>query len=722
MPSAFCRILAVICFSSYVARRMSELSATVSIERRDGVALLWCDNPPVNAISQSIRSGLFSGISQISNDEAIKAVIIICRGRSFFAGADITEFGLETAHPDWSAVDRAIDLSPKPIIAAIHGKCLGGGFEYALACQYRIADRRSQFAFPEVKLGLIPGGGGTQRFPRLAGVDAALDIIPTGRTIDADEALKLGVIDIVAHGSLENAALSFAAALLATQQTPIRARERNDRILEANGNTVMFAKAREAMRKRYRGYAAPLRSIDSIENAIRLPFDLAMKTEAEIFRECQGSAEHRALAHLFFAERTARRVPGLSPDQRARDINAVAVIGGGTMGRGIALVFAEAGLPVRLIEASDSAALDAHNRICGELEQRVSKGRLIEGDAAGRLDRIRCAGDLSAAVGADLVIEAVYEDMELKRQVFTDLDRMMAPGSILATNTSNLDVNEIASATRRPRDVIGLHFFSPAPVMKLLEIVRGDRTADDVIATALAIASRTNKQPVVAGVCDGFIVNRAFREYWRQSRFLVEEGASPYEIDKALVNFGMPQGPFAVSDLVGLDVSVLIRRNRRLAQPAAGRADRLEDELVEAGRLGVKNGRGWYRYDPGARRGSPDPDVLELIESHRRRAGKPARAISADEIIERCIYGVINEGASEIEEGVAIRASDIDVAAVHGYGFPAFRGGPMHYADEIGLRHVAATIEKQHARQGETWRPSRLLLDLARSGGRFSDR
>lgn len=698
-----------------------ELSSTVSLESRDGIAVLWCDNPPVNAIGGSIRAGLTEGLRRLAEDSELHAAVIVCKGRSFFVGADITEFG-NGAGPSWSEMDRAIDLSPKPVVAAIHGKCLGGGFEVALACQYRIAAPDAQFGFPEVRLGLIPGSGGTQRLPRLAGFDVALDLIPSGRTIDAQAAQKLGIVDRLAADRLDDCAVALAREVVigASGGPHPRARSRDDRLAQAE--PALFMAARETARKRQRGFGAPLRAIEAIENALTMSFDSAMRAEGAIFDRCRGSAEHRALSHLFFAERAARRVPGLSSDTPERAVEAVAVVGGGTMGRGIALAFAEACMEVLLIELSDAAARAAREGIRGELDRAVARGRLTASQAVERMSRITTTSSLAKAAEAGLVIEAVFEDLDIKRGVFQQLDAVMPQGAILASNTSNLDLNDIAAATSRPRDVVGLHFFSPANVMKLVEIVRGERTADDVLATALALAKRLGKQPVVAGVCDGFIVNRAFGDYWRQSRFLVEEGASPYEVDAALTDFGMPLGPFAVSDLVGLDVSRMIRANRRKTQGPGTRRDTLEDELADAGRLGRKSGLGWYRYEQDAPRGAPDDTVLDHVDRYRRSGGVRPRRISAEEIVERCIYCVINEGARELEEGIAIRASDIDVAAVLGYGFPSYRGGPMHYGEETGLPRVAATVERFHSTLGPEWSPSPLLLELARTGRGFSGR
>jgi 3-hydroxyacyl-CoA dehydrogenase len=702
---------------------VTQLSKTVSLERRGEIALLWTDNPPVNAIGQSVKAGLHEGLAEIARDPAVKAGILICRGSSFFSGADITEFGQAEQPPSWLDLDRSIDLAEKPILAAIHTRAFGGGLEVALACHYRIAEKAVVFAFPEVGLGIIPGGGGTQRFPRIAGFEAALDIIPSARVFGTEEALKLGVIDRIVTGDLEAAAIDFAREILAKGIEPAelpRARNRTGAIEAARAAPQIFARARQTVRRRFRGFQARQRAIDAIENALSLPFDEAFQAESAIFDACVQTAEHRALSHLFFAEREARRVPDLPKGIEGRRVAQVAVVGGGTMGRGITLAFADRGFPVRLIEVSPEARDKALAYCRKEIEAGRAKGRISQAEAEARIARISGGTSLAEAAGADLVVEAVFEDMDLKKKVFAELDRTASAGAVLASNTSNLDIDEIAAATKRPAAVVGMHFFSPANIMRLLEIVRGAKTGADVLATALSVAKAIAKQPVVARVCDGFIANRAFDTYWREAEFLVEEGASPYEVDKALYDFGMPMGPFAVADLVGLDVGQLIRKRQRLTLPQGVRYSTVEDDIVARGRLGQKSGAGWYRYGADARSGTPDPEIEAVIAANRRQKGLALRKISPEEIVERCIYAVINEGAKEVEEGIAIRASDIDVAAVYGYGFPSWRGGPMHYADEIGIRTVAAAVERFHDAQGYWWQPSRLLLELARSGRKFA--
>ena len=545
-----------------------------------------------------------------------------------------------------------MDLSDKPIVAAIHTRAFGGGLETALACQYRVADRRAVFAFPEVGLGVIPGGGGSQRFPRLCGFEAALDIITSARVFGVEEAQKLGLIDKAVDDDLEAAAIAFARETIARNPSPAdlpRARNREAAIGAARANPQIFDLARANVRRRYRGFNARLRAIDAIENALTMPFDEAFEAEVEIFENCLRKPEHRALGHMFFAEREARRLPDLPKGVPARKIGQVAVIGGGTMGRGITLAFAEHGFPVRLVEISAEARDRALAYCRQEIEAGLAKGRVSETEARARIAHITGGVGLGDAAGADLVVEAVFEDMDLKKKVFAELDRIAPKGAILASNTSNLDINEIAAATGRPQDVVGMHFFSPANIMKLLEIVRGDKTGSDVLTTALAVAKAINKQSVVARVCDGFIANRAFDTYWREAEFLVEEGASPYDVDKTLYDFGMPMGPFAVADLVGLDVGQLIRKTQRLKLPQGVRISAIEDAIVATGRLGQKSRGGWYSYGANVRSGAPDPEILELIARYRQERGFTPRAIPAEEeIIARCIYAVINEGAEGV--------------------------------------------------------------------------
>lgn len=698
-------------------------TAPVTLERRGGLAFLWTDNPPVNAIGQGVLHGIRQGIAAAEADPAIGAILLLCRGSSFFSGADISEFGTGDAAESWVSTDRRIDDCSKPVIAVMHRRAFGGGLELALACQYRIAADDTEFAFPEVDLGLIPGGGGTQRFPRIAGYPAALDFIPSGRRFGAEEAHGLGVIDLlVPLDKLEAAARDFAEALIAAGP-PVggwpRARLRQDHIPDPATRTAMFSAARERTSVRWRDGSARLAAIDAIEYGLDHPFEAAMANELRIFEHHAVGPAHRALSHLFFAEREARRVPDLPGNTCARHIARVAIIGGGTMGQGITLTFAAAGIPTCLVEASDATATKALDKCHRAIANTVARGRISEVEATRRQAALTAAAGLEAAATVDLVIEAVPEDMALKCEIFSRLAEITRPGTLLASNTSNLDIDRIADSTSRPGDVLGLHFFSPANVMRLVEIIRGAVTSDETLATALEIVRQLRKQPVVARVCDGFIANRAFEGYWREAEFLVEEGASPYEVDAALQGFGMPMGPFAVADLVGLDIGHTIRQRQRRGLPVGVRIARIADALHAAGRLGRKNGAGWYRYAQGADRGEADPLVEALVAAHRQHQGFEPRRIGAEEIIRRCHFAVINEGAKILGEGIALRASDIDVAAVHGMGFPAWRGGPMHMADEIGLVAVAAGIRNLAASDPYWWRPAPLLETLAAGGAGF---
>lgn len=689
---------------------MEHLSASVACERRDDAALLWIDNPPVNAISQSVRAGLMKGLATLAADPIIAAIVILCRGRTFSSGADITEFGAAEQEPFWVDLDRKIENSVKPVIAAIHGHALGGGLEIALACHYRVATGASVLALPEVKLGLIPGAGGTQRLPRLIGIEKAIDIITSGRHVPAAEALSLGLIDEIAGGDIAEAAVAFARR---KARNPL---PKASLLPLAPVDTAGWSEARARIAARYRGFAAPLRALDAIACGAKTDFATGWKAEAALFEECLKTEEHASLSYLFFAERQARKLPQSAGTVSVRSLEKVAVIGGGTMGTGISLSLAQSGLPVVLIERDGQRLADAKARITQEIDAAEKRGRITCDEARRRNLLITGSTHMADAVGSDLVIEAVFEDMTLKRQIFAELDRVASGNAILASNTSGLDLDEIARATRRPDRIVGLHFFSPAHVMSLLEIVKGRDTAPDVLATALSFAKRLGKQPVIAGVCDGFIANRLFDQYFREADFLIEEGTSPYEVDAALTSFGMPMGPFAVSDLVGLDVGQLIRKRQRTKLAEGVRYSTLEDEIAALGRLGRKAGKGWYLYADGSRQGEPDPQVLSVIERHRATIGLKPRQIAPEEIVQRCLFALINEGGKLIEEGIAQRASDIDVAAVHGYGFPRYRGGPMRFADRLGLAQIAKTVETYFHEQGTWWRPSALILERAQKG------
>ena len=695
------------------------LSSTVTLRREGAIALLWIDNPPVNAISVSVRAGLYAGFQRLKADDSLRAAIVACRGSSFSSGADITEFGSPEVPPLWSDLDREIEFALKPVVAAIHGRALGGGLEIALACHYRVAADGALLGLPEVQLGLIPGAGGTQRLPRLIGLEAALDHITTGRPMDARTAMALGGVDAVIDGDLASGAISFTARILQDGASHALRRSRDLAVaLPSAGVDATVSAAIQRVSQRQRGFTAPKRAIEAVHNAVTMPFEAGMKREAEIFYECLVSEQHSTLSYLFFAERAARKVPGLPASARTPD--RIGVVGGGTMGRGISLALVPHGIDVTLVEQDAERLQQALDACTAEVNAALQRGRITREDHAQRLKHLRGSTEIGDLADAELVIEAVYEDLELKRQLFGRLESVVGQGTLLASNTSNLNLDIIAESTRHPERVLGLHFFSPANVMSLLEIVRGRATGAGAIAAAFGLARRIGKQPVLSGVCDGFIANRIFDQYFREADFLVEEGASPYEVDAALVAFGMPMGPYAVSDLVGLDVGQLIRKRQRALLPTRMRYSTLEDEIVERGRLGQKTGAGWYRYEDG-RRSATDESIYPLIYDYRARKGFAPRAISADEIVSRCLTALVNEGVKLLDEGIALRGSDIDVAAVHGYGFPRFLGGPLRYADDRGLQRLADNVSRFQQDLGPWWTPSPLLLRCVAEGRRLSE-
>jgi len=693
------------------------MSTVVNYVVTDGIGVITIDNPPVNALSHAVRRGVFEAIRS-AQDDSSRAIVLRCAGRTFIAGADITEFGKPPKEPWLPELCNAIEASAKPVVAALHGTALGGGFETALASHFRIAADSAKVGMPEVKLGLLPGAGGTQRVPRLAGVEAALALITTGNPIAAAEAQSLRLVDRVVSGDLEAAALAYARELV-DAGVPIR---RTGELDVAPVDDRVFAEFRAHVAKRARGQTAPLRIVDCVEAAATLPFADGSARERELFDECMADPQSAAMRHLFFAEREAARIRGLPKDAPQRDIRAVGVVGGGTMGGGIAMSFANAGMPVTLVEISDEALKKGLAIVDRNYAGSVARGKLTEVEATERRARIEGVTDYERLRDADLVIEAVFEDPELKATVFGKLDTVCKPGAILATNTSYQDVDRIAAATSRPADVLGLHFFSPAHIMKLLEVVRAAGTADDVLATAMSMAKRIGKVPVMAGVCYGFIGNRMLGGYLREAQLCLVEGASPEQVDGAMEDWGMAMGPISVADLAGLDVGYRARQ----ALPAGSRGDprayRVADALVKMGRLGQKAGNGFYNYDPETRRRTPDAGVAELIESEAAALGIERRTIDASEIVDRLILALVNEGMRILEEGIAQRPGDIDVVYVYGYGFPAWRGGPMHHADAVGLDTVLARIEGFRDRHGDAnWAPAPLLTDLVAAGRTIRD-
>ncbi len=697
------------------------MSQVVRYERRGNAGVITVDNPPVNALSKAVRQGLVDALMQGLGDDAAKALIVIGAGRTFIAGADIKEFGKPLEPPDLNFVISGLETASKPTIAAIHGTALGGGLEVALGCHYRVALPTAQVGLPEVKLGILPGAGGTQRLPRLIGARAALDMITTGDFVRAAKAKELGIIDAVVEGDLLAGALGFAEEAAARGVAGRRIREREDKIAEARGNSAFFSEYRAAVKKRARGQLSPLACVDAVEAAATLPFAEGLKRERDIFQELVTSTQSRALIPAFFAERAAMNIPDVPPQTPARAIKTAAVIGAGTMGGGIAMSFANAGIPVTVVETSQDALERGLGVVRNNYAATAAKGRLDPATMEKRLGLIKGSLDLAAVKDADIVIEAVFEEMTIKKELFARLDTLAKPGAVLASNTSSLDIDAIAAQTRRPQDVIGTHFFSPANVMRLVEVVRGAKTGKDVIATAMKLGKTLAKVPVLVGVCDGFVGNRMLFQYIREAEFLLEEGALPWQVDKALQEWGLAMGPFAMGDMAGNDVGWRIRKQQAAIRPNDRRYSHLADEICEKGRFGQKAGAGWYRYEKGSRTPLPDAEIEALILAESKRIGIARQPIADEEIVKRTIYALVNEGAKLLEEGIALRASDIDVIYLTGYGFPAWRGGPMFYADTVGLDKVYADVKRFHEAQGYFWRPAPLLEKLAREGKRFAD-
>lgn len=695
------------------------MSNVVSYELNGNIGIIRVNNPPVNALARVVRQGILDAVTEAQKD-ASEAIVLCCEGRTFIAGADITEFGKPPMEPGLPEVLTVIENSSKPVIAAIHGTALGGGFEVALACHYRCAVASAQVGLPEVKLGLLPGAGGTQRVPRVAGVKAALDMITSGNPIAAGKACEMGLVDeIIGDADLVAGAIQYAKDL-AESGAPLK-RIRDISIDPASIEPGFFDKARKEQAKRARGQIAPDRIVTAIEAAVTLPMDKGLERERELFKELVTSPESAALRHIFFAERQAAKIKDLPADTQSRAINKVAIIGGGTMGGGIAMCFANVGIPVVMVEINDEALSRGLGIISKNYTITVQKGKLAADKMQERLDLITGTTDYSALADVDLVIEAVFENLELKQEIFAKLDKACKPGAILATNTSYQDVDAIAAATNRPQDVVGMHFFSPANVMKLLEVVRGEKTADDVLATVMQVGKKIGKICALSRVCYGFIGNRMLSGYGREAQMLLLDGCTPEQVDSALERFGMAMGPLAMGDLAGLDVGYKARQ-ARTDLPDDPKLFRMGTVLVEMGRLGQKTGAGYYKYDPATRARMSDPEVEKLIQDEARKLGIEQRKISDAEIIERCLYPLINEGAKILEEGIAQRPSDIDVVYVYGYAFPAAKGGPMHYADQVGLKNVYNKINEFRGRYGEQyWKPAALLEKLAGSGKTFAE-
>ena len=678
------------------------------------VAVITLNNPPVNGLGLATRTAFVAGIRQAEADPAVTAIVITGAGKVFSGGADIREFNSPKAltEPSLHTLIAVAEGAIKPVVAAIHSVCMGGGLELALGCHYRVAARGAQIALPEVKLGLLPGAGGTQRLPRVLGLEAALDMILTGAPVLSDKLAGTALFDRVfdAGADLLPAAIAFAESIADVRPLP-KVRER---AVDHPDPTGFLAAARARVDAAAGPFPAPRECVEAVAASVTADsFEAGLRYERERFMHLTTTPESIALRHAFFAERAAGKVPGISPDTRPRAIASAAVVGSGTMGAGIAMNFANAGIPVTILEMKQAALDKGLAGIRALYDSSVRKGKLTAGQLEGRMALITGTLSYDAVAQADIVVEAVFEDMDVKELVFRELDQLMKPGAILASNTSTLDVNRIASFTGRPQDVIGLHFFSPAHVMKLLEIVRGAQTADDVLVTALALAKTLKKTGVVSGVCDGFIGNRMLEHYLRQAYFLLEEGALPAQVDRAIEAFGFAMGPFRMSDLAGNDIGWHIRKRRAIESPGFSYS-RIPDLLCEDGRFGQKTGAGWYDYRAGERTALPSPEVDAMVERSSSEIGVERREVADAEIVERLVYALVNEGAKILEEGIALRASDIDMVYLSGYGFPLYRGGPMLYADSVGLPKVLAKIEAfAGGRQGQAWEPAPLLVRLA---------
>ncbi|HEY1526431.1 MAG TPA: 3-hydroxyacyl-CoA dehydrogenase NAD-binding domain-containing protein [Candidatus Angelobacter sp.] len=699
------------------------MSDLVQVTKDNDIAIITVNNPPVNALSPGVPEGISEAIEQIDKDATVKAVVLIGGGKTFVAGADIKEFGKMTSGktrggiPFLPLLNRIEDCS-KPVVMAIHGTAFGGGLELAMAGHYRVAASSAQVGQPEVKLGIIPGAAGTQRLPRLAGVAKAVEMCADGNPIKAKEALQLGIVDKLIDGDLLTGAVVFAREIAGKPAR--KTRERNEKLGSAEQNAAIFAAARDAARKKARGLMAPLAAIDAVEAATKLPFDQGVEAERKLFTECLFSDQSKAMIHVFFGEREVAKIPDVPKDTPTIPVNTAAVIGAGTMGGGIAMNFANAGIPV-LLKETDQAALDrGMNTIRKNYDNSVKKGRFTQQQMDDRMKLIKPTLTYDGFESVDMVVEAVFEGMALKKQVFGDLDKICKKGAILASNTSTLSIDEIASATTRAESVIGTHFFSPANVMRLLEIVRGKATSKEVIATCMQLSKKLGKVGVLVGNCRGFVGNRMFGPYRREAQFLVEEGAGIEAVDRAMYDFGLAMGPLAVGDLAGLDVGWRIRKEFKHLEKPGVRQPLAEDRLCEMGRYGQKTGAGWYKYDEN-RRAIPDPEVAQLVSKRAAEAGIKQRQISKEEIVDRLIYALVNEGARILEEGYALRAVDIDIIYLNGYGFPAYRGGPMWYADTVGLKKVYDRVCEFHKQHGELWEPASLLKRLAEEGKGFAD-
>jgi 3-hydroxyacyl-CoA dehydrogenase len=684
------------------------------------VAVITMNNPPVNGLGHPLRKGIVEGLDKALADPNVKAIVLIGGGNAFSGGADIKEFNTPAAaaEPHLRQVIVKIEALSKPVVAAVHKVAMGGGLELALGCHYRVAAAGAQIALPEVKLGILPGAGGTQRLPRAIDAKAALDMMVSGNPVPS-ERMPAGLFDEIVQGDLLQGAIAFARKVAAEKRG---LRKLRDEKVKLEGDAAAFiAEAGKKVAKETRGFPAPPKIVACVEAATKLPFDQGLEFERQRFEELVVTTESKALRHAFFGERTASKIPDVPDSTPTIEVKKIAIIGAGTMGGGIGMAFVNAGFPVTLLEVKQEALDRGLDTIRKNYAATVAKGRLAQAEMDKRIARFSTALSYDAIKDADLVIEAVFEDMGVKEQVFRQLDATMKPGAILASNTSTLDLDRIAAFTKRPEWVVGLHFFSPANVMRLLEIVRGRKTSKEVLATVMKLAKTIRKLGVVSGVCDGFIGNRMLEEYLRQAYFLVEEGALPQQVDKALQDWGLAMGPFAMMDMAGQDIGWHVRKRRRAEDPERQIYPAWLDRICEMGRFGQKTGKGVYRYEAGARTPVPDPEIEKLIVGYSKEIGVARRQVSDQEIVERCMYALANEGAKILEEGIALRASDVDMVYLTGYGFPLYRGGPMFYADTVGLRNVVAAMAKYaEGRNGQYWKPAALLAKLAAEGKTFN--
>ncbi len=691
---------------------MTAINPVTDLSMDGDIAIITLNSPPVNALSANVREGLFEGFKAATADPAVKAIVLICEGRTFIAGADITEFGGAARGPSLFDVQTMMETAPKPVIAAIHGTALGGGLEVALVAHYRIAVPSARLGLPEVNLGLLPGAGGTQRLPRVAGPEKALEMMTSGRHAPASEALAMGLVDELAEeGKLREAAVAFARRCVAENRPLVKVRDNNAKVEAARGKPEIFEAFRKANARKFRGFMAPEYNIRCIEAAVNLPFDEGLAVERKLFGELVTGSQSAAQRYSFFAERQAQKVPDVPDDTPLIPVKSVGIIGAGTMGGGIAMNFANVGIAVTIVEVQAEALERGLKVIRGNYERTASRGGITAAQVEERMALITGSLDMNALATVDLVIEAVFERMDVKKEIFTKLDAICKPGAILATNTSGLNIDEIASVTKRPEAVIGLHFFSPANVMKLLEIVRADHTSKSVIATSMRLAKQIGKIAALVGVCPGFVGNRILGQRQREAQKLVMEGAMPWDVDRVLYDFGFPMGPFAMSDLAGLDIGWVKERSQ---------GESIRDVLCEMDRRGQKTGAGYYDYDEN-RNAKPSPVTEQIINDFIVKTGSNPRTVSDEEILERCIYPMINEGVKILEEGKAIRSSDVDVVWQNGYGWPVYRGGPMWYGDQIGAAKVLEKMKEFQAKMGDDFKPAPLLEKLVAEGKKFSD-